>query len=235
MNQTFSAPDLGKNSHLQKEIENKINLLNMVENGLPGAIIIHYIEDFSVIYMNNWGLGFLGVSLPDLQQMKAEYHARFFNQQDAKEYVPKVIGLLERNNNDEFVSCFQQVKNSATDEWDWFLSSTRIFFRDKAGKPVLMLTIALPVDAQHHIANKAKKLLEENSFHRKYSHVFNALTKREKEVLKLMAMGLSSGQMAEKLHISEMTAATHRRNIKNKLNAGNNYDITMFARAFDLI
>ena len=33
MNQTFSAPDLGKNNHLQKEIENKINDLKSAAQG----------------------------------------------------------------------------------------------------------------------------------------------------------------------------------------------------------
>jgi DNA-binding CsgD family transcriptional regulator len=32
-----------------------------------------------------------------------------------------------------------------------------------------------------------------------------------------------------------MTATTHRKNIRNKLDAKNNYDITRFAQAFDLI
>ena len=50
-----------------------------------------------------------------------------------------------------------------------------------------------------------------------------------------MALGLSSPEISRKLHISEATANTHRRNIRNKIKAESNYDITKFARAFDLI
>ena len=50
-----------------------------------------------------------------------------------------------------------------------------------------------------------------------------------------MALGFNSSEIAGKLHISENTAATHRRNIKKKLNAESNYEITIFAQAFDLI
>jgi len=93
----------------------------------------------------------------------------------------------------------------------------------------------LPTDAKHSITVKAQRLLEENNFLRNNYHVFDQLTKREKEILKMMALGDSSAEMAEKLYISETTASTHRRNIKRKLNIESNYDVTRFAQAFDLI
>jgi DNA-binding CsgD family transcriptional regulator len=100
---------------------------------------------------------------------------------------------------------------------------------------LLILTIATPVDVQHRITSKGQRLLDENNFLRNNYHAFDQLTKREKEILRLMAMGDSSVQMAKKLHISETTAATHRKNIKRKLKIENNYDITRFAQAFDLV
>ena len=235
MSRKLTVPKLEKSTALQDQIDKKIASFQKNEDDLPGAIIIHDLADMSVAYMNAWGRDYLGVTLEQLRVMKAEYHSQFFNPEDAKEYAPKILGLLERNNDDEFVSCFQQVRQSPKHEWRWFLTSTKVFFRDEQGKPVLAISIALPVEAQHYMVNKAMKQVEENSFTRKNSHIFNSLTKREKEILKLMAMGLTSGEMAKKLHISGMTASTHRRNIKNKLQAQNNYDITKFARAFDLI
>ncbi|MDX1760614.1 MAG: helix-turn-helix transcriptional regulator [Christiangramia sp.] len=41
-------------------------------------------------------------------------------------------------------------------------------------------------------------------------------SKREKEVIKLLSQGMESGEIAEKLHISTNTVATHRRNILRK-------------------
>ena len=233
MKRKRSAP--GASASLETFIDLKIAKIRSVEQNFPGAIIIHSLKDSTVVYMNTWGQQYLGVTLEQLQKMGTEYHNYFFNPDDAKDYVPKILGLLERNNDDEFICFFQQVRKSPEHDWVWYLSSTRIFFRDESGKPLLTLTMSLPVDAQHHIANKAQKMFEENNFLRNNAQIFNELTKREKEILKLMAMGLSSTQMAKKLHISQMTAATHRRNIKNKLQAKNNYDITKFAQAFDLI
>ena len=47
------------------------------------------------------------------------------------------------------------------------------------------------------------------------------LTKREKEILKLIAAGLTNIQVAEKLFISIDTVDTHRKNLHNKLNVKN--------------
>jgi DNA-binding CsgD family transcriptional regulator len=220
---------------LDQSIANAVSKMCETEKSIPGAIIIHNLKTSCVVYMSEWGKKHLKVTMEELHEMGPEYHVRFFNPEDAKDYVPKIMDLLERNNDDEFISCFQQVRPSPQHDWAWFLTSTKIFFRDDSGSPLLLLSMALPVDAQHHMVAKAERLLEENNFLRANYHVFDSLTAREKEILKLMAMGFSSTQMAKKLNISELTANTHRRNIKNKLNVESNYDITRYAQAFDLI
>ena len=223
------------NLPLQKRIDNKIAELKKLEHDIPSVVIVHDLRDTSVIYMSLRGLKILGVSMQELLNIGPEYHTRFFNSEDAKDYVPKILGMLERNNDDEIVSFFQQVRHAENNEWRWYLSCCKIFLRDDKGMPLLTITNATPVDAQHHIAVKAQRLLEQNNFLRSHYHVFDSLTKREKEVLRLMATGSSSVQMSKKLNISEMTANTHRRNIKRKLMVSSAYDITRFAQAFDLI
>lgn len=221
--------------NLSSRISEKIRAIREAEDDFPGVIILHDIRDSTVVHMSEWGLAYLNVTLKELLQMGTEYHNRYFNPEDAKDYVPKILGLLERNNNNELVSYFQQVRRSPKHEWAWFLSATKICLRDESGNPVLTFTTAIPVDAQHHIAVKGQRLLEENNFLRKNHHLFDHLTKREKEILKMMALGLSSGKMSKQMHISEKTANTHRRNIKRKLKVKNTYDITRFAQAFDLV
>jgi len=229
------APLRGYSDRIQKEIDEKIEKIREIENFFPGVVIIHEIKKGTVVYMSQWGRDHLGITNEELQQMGTEYYSRFFNVEEAKDYVPKILGLLERNNDGEFVSHFQQVRASPQHDWGWHLTATRIFVRDENGEPLLTLTTSLPVDAQHHIAAKAQRLLEENNFLRKNYHAFDKLTKREKEILRLMAMDMSSEEMAKKLFISENTANTHRRNIKKKLRINSNYDIIRFAQAFDLI
>jgi DNA-binding CsgD family transcriptional regulator len=220
---------------VEQAIQTKIEQLRAVENDIPAVIIVHDIRDSSVVYMSQRGLDNLGITMEEMRKIGTQYHDRFFNPEDAKDYVPKILGLLERNNNEEIISFFQQVRPSEDVDWSWHLSSTKILMRDKEGKPLLTITTAIPVDPKHHLTTKVERLLHENNFLRRNKQVFAGLTKREKEILRLMALGFNSGEIAEKLFISETTALTHRRNIKKKLNAQSSYDITKFAQAFDLI
>jgi DNA-binding NarL/FixJ family response regulator len=57
----------------------------------------------------------------------------------------------------------------------------------------------------------------------------NALTPREREVMLLAAIGLGTGEMAEKLFISPRTAETHRANLMQKLGLQSQTDLVRFA------
>lgn len=61
------------------------------------------------------------------------------------------------------------------------------------------------------------------------------LTRRELEVLNLMADGLSNREMAERLCISENTVKTHCSRLFDKLGAGRRTQAVQLARALQLI
>ncbi len=61
------------------------------------------------------------------------------------------------------------------------------------------------------------------------------LTKKEMDVLAVLAMGLSNVAMAQKLFVSESTVRTHLRNINSKLNASNRTEAVNIARQIGLI
>ncbi len=55
------------------------------------------------------------------------------------------------------------------------------------------------------------------------------LTQREQEILRLLAAGLTSKEIAERLYISPRTVDTHRTRLMAKLNARNVADLVRFA------
>ena len=57
-----------------------------------------------------------------------------------------------------------------------------------------------------------------------------ALTSREVEIVRLLAKGSSSKEIASKLDISHNTVTTHRKNMMNKLKATNVVDLVLKAR-----
>ncbi|RYY37306.1 MAG: LuxR family transcriptional regulator [Sphingobacteriaceae bacterium] len=221
--------------NLPKAVIDKINDFAPYAEQMPGVVIIHLVGDFPVLYMTSNGLEQLGVTLEELQQIGTQYYHRYFNIEDIDTFVPKLRALLQGDVSNQSISFFQQVKLAGKNEWTWHMSSVRVFMRDEEGKPLLTITISFPISEMKHVEAKAERLLEENNFLRRNSKAFATLSKREKEVLSLVAKGKTSQEIAETLFISSETVQTHRRNIKQKLGISTAFAFTEYALAFDLI
>jgi DNA-binding CsgD family transcriptional regulator len=213
----------------------KIRALEAIADKLPVVVIVLEMNPMVVKYMSPNGLDILGFSLEKIQELGEGYYDAFFNPEDLADYKPKIIELINSADDKKFVNYFEQVRSSPEHDWKWYLSSAKVFMRNENRQPTHIIVTASPIDPLHHLTGKVNRLHEENNFLRRNQRIFDFLTKREKEILKLMAIGDSSVEIAGKLNISEQTAATHRRNIKAKLKAESNYDVVKFAQAFDLI
>lgn len=215
--------------------EFKIAKLAAIADSLPVVTIVHQLEPLVVNYMSPNGLKILGFSMPEITAMGEAYVDAFFNPEDMVDLKPRIYELIASADDEKIVSYFHQVRPSPNHDWKWYLGTTKVFMRDETGRPTHIINTVSPVDPLHHVTNKVNRLLEENNFLRHNQKVFTSLGKREKEMLKYMALGYSTAEMAARLFISEQTVNTHRRNIKAKLNAESNYDIVKFAQSFDLI
>jgi len=74
------------------------------------------------------------------------------------------------------------------------------------------------VDSNGHAFSSSKQLPR-----------FNKISKKEREILQLVAEGVKTRDIAEKLNVSVKTVETHRRNIMKKLNIFNVAGLTKFA------
>jgi len=202
---------------------------------LPGVVLVHSIHDGSVLYMNQKGLSQLEVTLEEVQAMGTDYYERFFNPEQAREYVPEMLAMVARNDPSETFTFYQQVRFPGIAEWQWHLSAVRIFYRDENDQPVAVVTTAQHLSSEHHYTRKVTRLLEELTFLKDHHNTFEQLSVREREILRLLAQGYSTPEIADMLSISVFTADTHRRNIRRKLGVHRSSHLQQFARAFDLI
>ena len=62
-----------------------------------------------------------------------------------------------------------------------------------------------------------------------------ALTRREKEILQLLAEGFTSHDIASKLYLSSYTVDTHRKNMLQKFNVHNTQALLRVAQSFNLM
>jgi DNA-binding CsgD family transcriptional regulator len=201
----------------------------------PSVTIVHNILTNGVEYMSRRGLALLQISLPALQALGGDYYQQFFNPVDAQDYVPRIYDLLQSADPMCVVSFFQQVRTTENPEYTWYFSATRVLLRDAEQGPLLLITTASPVDPLHHVTHKVSRLLEENNFLRQHAPLFASLTRREREVLRLLALGHTAPQIGTELFLATQTVETHRRNLRHKLQAESQFELGQYARAFDLI
>lgn len=220
---------------MDKLLQKKIRAFAPQAEAMPSVVVIQQLEPFKSVYMTSRGLKELGITLQELREMGTDYLQRFFNLEDSQDYLEKLKKLLSQNHLDEAFTFFQQVKFKEKNEWVWHIGSTRVFLRNENGQPSHIVTIAIPIDKLKHIPNKAERLLAEKNFFHTNLQKFLTLGKREKEVLRLVALGKSSLEIADIMCISVQTVSTHRKMIKQKLGIISGHDFTLYAHAFDLI
>ena len=121
-----------------------------------------------------------------------------------------------------------------------FADDDKVFPAIKAGALGYVLKDSLPeqlLRAIHDVARGvsslhptiALKLIREINQPSDLPPVVDPLTKREVDVLKLVAQGLSNQQIAERLIISEWTVRKHVHNILDKLHLANRTQAALYA------
>jgi DNA-binding CsgD family transcriptional regulator len=227
MNTTSPADD--------ESFQARLANIKRIADELPSVLIIHKTEDLSIVYMNAEGLNAIGMSPEDIQKLnEAQFQVRFQHLEGSTESVPKMFGVFRTNSSDK-LSSFQKVKNQESEEWQLYAMNTKVFQRDAAGDPTHVITIAGKIDPLHHITSKVSRLMSELNFLKTNNPLFLTLTKREIDVLRLMALGKSSTEISESLFISPTTVETHRKKVRSKLGIKNTYETLLFAQAYDLI
>jgi len=83
--------------------------------------------------------------------------------------------------------------------------------------------------------HKLERIKKQENFRQNNSNRFESLTKREVEMLFLLANDFNNPQIAEELFISRYTVEQHRKNINRKLSINSYVQLFQYALAFDLV
>lgn len=83
--------------------------------------------------------------------------------------------------------------------------------------------------------NLNQQNMEDDLSIRNVNHTIEKLTKRELEIIKLIALQMNSSQISEKLFLSFYTVKTHRKNILQKLELKNTAGLIEFANKHNLL
>ena len=91
--------------------------------------------------------------------------------------------------------------------------------------------VVFPKRVQSTSSKLARIVAEE---YKKHELGYFQLTKREKEIVRCIALGMASKEIADEFFISKHTVDTHRKNIYRKTELNSMRDVVLFALIFDL-
>lgn len=202
---------------------------------LPGVLHMNRINSVEVVYMDK----------TTREKVEIEKHKI---EKDGVQFLKKILDpscmdyLIQANKTADFsdpsfiLSTFQnlsfdpiKVIEKNQHQHTWCFSSKKKFSDD------LTISITHPLHELGKIYQQLEKVLEENLFLKKNFKKFELLTRREKEILRLISKGQTSDQVAEQLFISVHTEKTHRKKIRYKLGTRSYAELVRFAQQFDLL
>jgi len=197
---------------------------------IPGAFHINNKEDISLEFVNTEGCNLFEKDIKDIREGGIELISKITHPKTMQEVFPSLIEFYSQRDESKAISYFQKMKFERDNDYRLFISTTKIHKRSGG-----LVTITIPVNTFGELAVKIEKVFDEHNFMKKNFEKFAQLTKREKQILSLIAIGKSTKEIAEKLFISNLTVNTHRQNIIRKIESSKISDITRFASTFDLI
>jgi DNA-binding CsgD family transcriptional regulator len=220
---------------LQKEISELKEKLSFAEEVLDKAPCFLYINEIGRlgeentmrnVYLSKFTIEMTGYSKEEADGLGHEYFKRVLHPDDF-EVINQSIDFLRNIPDDNYYGGICRSKPKGK-EYIWQIGRTRVFKRNPDGTPLQFLNAAIVINEEFHSHNQMIDLLKENKRLLNENTVLK-LTRREREVLKLLVRGNCARKISEILTISESTVISHRKNMLKKLNMHNTATLVNFA------
>lgn len=167
-----------------------------------------------------------------------DVHAMFECTKKSWEFIKSVPDLKRKSFK---TACDFRVKK-ADGQYIRLLQQNMVMNLDKKGNILYVLGLCTDITHWHKDNQIILSIVgpeEEQSFYCTYPgktlETHNLLSKRQKQILRLLADGFCSREISEKLHISQHTVNVHRRNMLDKLNLHNTISLIKFAVTHHII
>lgn len=197
---------------------------------IPGVLHLNSLEDFTPVFFNKSGEEIFNNTSDNVAAEGLDIVKQVVHPDDL--HIPETVLLpyVRTNDTTAEVSFFQRLRkiDRAYFEHKWYFTSCKI---------ISNYLLCVSHDIRNLSANNRQLLLllEENHFFRKNFRKFDALTKREKEILKELAVGKTAPMIAEEYFLSLNTVKTHRQRIFQKLEVKTFTELYKYAFHFDLL
>ncbi|WP_158870264.1 response regulator transcription factor [Maribellus comscasis] len=214
---------------LEKGLQQQKYSIKEVGELLPGMLHLNRSDDLVLSYFNSWALNRFEKTVDEILELGLEFMVSIFEPGTAFLFSKSLVQFLNENDGSSSHGFFQKLRFNTKREYEWMYTTSKLFFDRN-----FVFSYSTPISDLETNNRFLLQNLEDNLFLRKNFLKFQSLTKREKEILKLVASSLTSRQIAEQLYLSKATVSTHRKHITQKLELTNINDWIRYSNAFNL-
>lgn len=198
-------------------------------NQQPYNLWIDNHTSLSPYYVNHRAKALYGFPTNDLTKMGFNLYKNILH--------PSTFGVLkttfsEFNQNGTKVHLEVPYVKINDGSYAWVYLAAKAFCFDVNGEAKYILSVIFNIDDLVGLTLD-KNQYKDASFILSSKHLYQTLTPREKEILKLIAAGNKNKEIADLLDISFETTKTHRKRIIRKLNVKSAIELVKFANNFD--
>ena len=194
-------------------------LTEAIARFFPDQVKVYDVSSFQANYTNNLLLH--------------QHFQKPLSSEEGIQLAMEIAVFLQHQEVDTVYSYFYRSSISAFSEVEWYLSSARLQ-KSNEGLPKEIVVFTYDLQLLGDSGKRLYRVLENDGFFKTHFYKVCLLTKREKEIFKLIVAGMSSFKIAAKLYISPHTVNTHRKCIHNKLATDNMADLLKYTDIFEL-
>jgi DNA-binding CsgD family transcriptional regulator len=218
-----------------KSKDEELQFLRKVLNAIPALINVNQVDDLNDpsanfnLWSNQQVYDFTGYSRQEIEEMGFKFFLDTMHPDDM-ELIMDSLG--------KFTKSFSTIHGGLmrlkpkNGDYHWFIGNMAVM-EMKDDKPWRVIVNVLNMEQMKDTQTQIIQLIKEN-LQLKNQLRIQTVTKREKQIIKLIAKGKTDREIAADLSISPATAKTHRHNIIQKLNLKNKAAIAQFAAEIGL-
>ena len=184
--------------------------------------------NFLPLYFNKVAAAHFDKSVAQIRKEGMASFTYYMHPESISRAFPIMNKYIQHNDEDLPWSMLTETRGSETSPYRQGLTLNKIYGNT-------FISVTMPPQKAQTLEKCIQRYLEDDVFIRKHFEEFTSLTKREKEVLKLIALGKTNKQIADQWFVSKDTIRTHRNSLNKKLGIKCLTNIMQYAQAFKLI
>jgi DNA-binding CsgD family transcriptional regulator len=206
---------------------NGIVTLDELSDLIPGYIHLNNRETLGLDYVSPKGLEKFEKTIKEVQMEGRDFIDNISDKKSQYIFSTSLINYSLCENQSLPFSFIQRLRYTAKSDFLLFYTTSKHYHDNEH-----LISYTQPLQILRN-DSFLKEIVEDSyCFFNKHFFQFNLLTKREKEILYLIANSDSNRTISEKLSISFQTVKTHRKNICKKLETSKLIDFVKYAQVF---